>query len=172
MSGWVFAPCPQTLPLLFSTSWLKTYSINLSSPLASRWECCHIRHIRLLITQSLSVGSPSGWLPLYWRLQQFLSGGLLPQLCLQVPVTTLALFLHAQRWWKCPIVTCSGTSISLNSALIIVSSLLKNPIRWSHPFPARTLTDKMTLLEFWIQTCLKIAILPTFQLLEPINSFS
>lgn len=144
--GWVFAPCLQISPLLLSTCWLIMDSSNLSSPLVSRWEYCHIRHIRLLISQSLSMGSPSGWLSLYWRLQfplgdcchNSLSSGFNNHSCFTPSCLEMVTVS----------VTCSGTSVSLviflNSALSIVSSLLKNLVRCHHPFPARAPTDKLT----------------------------
>ena len=106
-------------------------SIYVSSPLASRWECCQeIRDIRSFISQSLSVGSP--------RINCLSAEGY--GFCQGTCSYKLTVFRFQDPYFlycfrprdgnDVPLltVTCSGTSIplviSLNPALIFVSSAL------------------------------------------------
>lgn len=135
----IFSTCPQIFSLLLFTASLN----GLCHPilhLASRWECCQeLRHMRLFISQLLSVGSPQADCVSVEDSSP----------CQGTPAIQLSVFRFQWSLLLCPFVPRDGDDVSLLLALVLqdpLPSFFKKPSRWSHLFPARTRTDKNDLI--------------------------
>lgn len=117
----IFSTCPQIFSLLLFTASLN----GLYHPilhLASRWECCQeLRHIRLFISQPLSVGSHRADCV---SIEDYSS-------CQGTHTIQLSVFGFQRSLLLCPFMPRDGDDVSLLLALVLqdpLPSFLKNPV--------------------------------------------